>query len=75
MGELNRDVIERQAGGLMAALSMLSGYPAGQNLPAARFNEIRIILEQCAGTDNACRQCAHKAPCRAAFDELSGRVK
>jgi len=75
MGEINRDVIERQADGLMTALSLLSEYPPGQNLPAARFNEIRIVLEQCAGADNACRHCAHAAPCRAAFDELSGRVK
>lgn len=78
MGELNLCAFEREprpANGLMAALSMLSEYPTGQNLPAAKFTDIRIVLEQCGGPNDDCRHCAHRAPCRAAYDELSNRVK
>jgi hypothetical protein len=78
MGECNLDPIERQAdappaNGLMTALMLLSEYPPGQSLPAAKFTDLRQVMEACAVDD--CHHCVHKAPCRAAYDELSNRVK
>jgi hypothetical protein len=76
MGEMNPCNIEREprpANGLMTALMLLSEYPPGQSLPAAKFTDLRQVMEACAVDD--CHHCAHAAPCRAAYDELSNRVK
>ncbi len=77
MGELNRDIIERQAdarpaNGLMMAITLLSEHP--QFVPADKFKHLSKALETCAGEDG-CPRCAQQVECARAYDEIAARVK
>jgi len=79
MGELNRDIIERQidekgaANGLMAAIALLSEYPQG--VPADKFKHLSEVLETCAGPDDDYPRCSRQVECARAYDEIAARIK
>jgi hypothetical protein len=79
MGEINRDIIERQfnegqhANGLKAAIALLSEHPQG--VTADKFKHLSGVLETCAGPDDDCPRCAQQVECARAYDEIAARIK